>query len=301
MPKIKVPGSTSNLGSGFDCFGMALQIYLTVEIDFAKQLQIEVAGEGAEVIPRDENNLIFRATKKVLEAYSIEKKNLKIIIQNEIPLFRGLGSSGAAVIAGLLGGLKLVHQKLDDQKILNWANELEGHPENASASLLGGLTINCVENGQVIAKKIEVDPKLKAVLVIPEISISTHEARKILPEIVPHKQAVFNLQRSALLSYAFLNRDYSLLRLAMQDTLHQPYRKSLIPGYDIFEETAYENGALGVCISGSGSTILAFALASNVNFLQSALRKKVEELNIKSKIIQVNLNSQGVELISKSS
>jgi homoserine kinase len=293
--KARVPASTSNLGSGFDAFGLALQLYLAVQMEISPEgLQILPSGEGASHIPTHEGNLIFRSTKKLFEKVGQPLPGLKIIIENKIPLFRGLGSSGAATIAGLVCGARLANSNLPHEAILSLAQEIEGHPENAASSLLGGLTINCVEaNGQVICKKVEVDDKLKAVLLIPETTIATHEARRVLPKTVSHQDAVFNLQRSALLAHAFTSRDYDALKVAMQDKLHQPYRKHLIPHYDEFETLGYENGALGVCISGSGSTVLGLTLGDGKK-LQNCWEEKAASLSMKAQVIVTGIDSAGV-------
>lgn len=292
-----MPASTSNLGSGFDAFGLALQLYLTVEMEISSEgLQIQPSGEGASDIPRHEVNLIFRSAKKVFEKVGQPLPGLKIIMENQIPLFRGLGSSGAATIAGLVCAARLANLNLPPEEILSLAQAIEEHPENAASSLLGGLTINCVEaNGLVICKKVEVNEKLKVVLLIPETAISTYEARRVLPETVPHHDAVFNLQRSALLAYAFISRDYEALKAAMQDKLHQPYRKGLIPHYDEFETLGYQNDALGVCISGSGSTVLGLTLGDGKK-LQNCWQEKTNNLSMKAQVIVTGIDSRGVQV-----
>ncbi|MFQ5822697.1 MAG: homoserine kinase [bacterium] len=297
MVRVRVPASTSNLGSGFDTFGLALRLYLTVKMEISPEgLQIKTLGEGASEIPTNEENLIVTSAKKVFEKLSKPLPGLKIKIENQIPLFRGLGSSGAATIAGLLCAAKLTNSKLTNQQILSLANEIEGHPENAASSLLGGLTINCLEDGNVITKKVEADEKLKAVLLIPEITITTQDARRVLPQTVPHKDAVFNLQRSALLAHAFISRDYEVLRVAMQDKLHQPYRKQLIPTYDDLEKVGYKNGAFGVCISGSGSTILGLTFEDDKR-LRRSWQKKAYELNLKAVIVRLGIDVKGANFL----
>ncbi|MFQ5865809.1 MAG: homoserine kinase [bacterium] len=300
MVKVRVPASTSNLGSGFDAFGLALQLYLSIEMERSPYgWQILTLGEGAKEIPSNEENLIVKSAKKVFEKLSEPLPGLKMKIENQIPLFRGLGSSGAATIAGLLGAVQLANSGLTNQEILTLANEIEGHPENAASSLLGGLTINCVDKGQVISKKVDVDKNLRAVLLIPDVAISTHDARRALPRTVSHKDAVFNLQRSALLAHAFITRDYEALRVAMQDKLHQPFRKKLMPAYDEFESIAYQNGAIGVCISGSGSTILGLTLGKlgEGKQLQNFWQAKAQELNINAKVLRIGIDNTGVRII----
>lgn len=293
MVKVKVPASTSNLGSGFDTFGLALQLYLTVEIDtIPMALQIFNSGEGSSEIANDENNLVFKAIEKLFQTTGNKLPGLKIKTNNEIPLQRGLGSSAAAIIAGLICASELAGKNLEKDEILSIAADMEGHPDNAAACLYGGLTISCLDNSTILTRKVAVDESLNCVLMIPNDTISTKSAREVLPETVSHQDAVFNLQRSALLTEAFMSRNYEILSIAMKDKLHQPFRKHLIPGYDELEKTGYENGALGVCISGSGSTILGFSVTESEQ-LQKAWQEKVKELNIRARVISVPCDNTG--------
>lgn len=291
--KLKIPASTSNLGSGFDTFGMALNLYLTVEISLADSLKIRYSGEGEKDVALDATNLIYKTAAKVYEKAGTDLPPLTIHIDNPIPLCRGLGSSGAAIIAGLAGANKLLNDKFSNAELLNMANEIEGHPENVAASLYGGFTINCINNGEVISKKVEIAKPLKAVLLIPEATISTEDAREILPILVLREEAIFNVQRSALFSHTLLTGDYDSLKIAMQDKLHQPFRKQLLPGYDEFEKIAYENGALGVCISGSGSTLLCFT-EDKENLLQEKWHNLAEEKEIAGRVIVAEIDNNGL-------
>ena len=293
--KVKVPASTSNLGSGFDTFGLALNIYLTVEMQLSDALRIEYTGEGADDMVLDETNLVYKTAALLFEKAGQPVPPLSLKIENPIPLSRGLGSSGAAIIAGLVCANTFLVNRFSDRELLKMATSLEGHPENVAASLFGGLTINCVDEEEVVSAKVAIKSPLKLVLLIPALTISTSEARKVLPELVSHKEAVYNVQRSAMLSHVLINNDFKLLREALQDKLHQPFRKQLIPGYDEFESVAYENGALGVCISGSGSTILSFVIEDEER-LQTAWLVKAVELNLEGKVQVVQIENLGVKV-----
>ena len=291
--KVKVPGSTSNLGSGFDTFGLALGLYLEVMVEqTGNGLSIEATGIDSDKIPTDETNLIYRAMMAIFSRARCEIPDILLSIRNEIPLSRGLGSSGAATIAGLVCGNVLSAAALTNDDLLQLAAELEGHVENAAASLLGGFSVNCVEVKRVISQKVPADEDLKVVLIIPGVAISTNEARKVLPEKIPHSDAVFNVQRSALLTHCLMSRDYRLLKTAMQDKIHQPFRRSLVPGYERFEQTAYENGALGFCISGSGSAMLCFTQVSTEG-LETALRERALEQNLRVKVQLTGVENEG--------
>ncbi len=298
MVRVRVPGSTSNLGAGFDCFGAALQIYLEVEMNFAAAgFDITASGEGGAGIPADKSNLIFQAAQKIFSQTHQPLPALKIKIKNSIPVFRGLGSSGAAVVAGLLCANQLAAARLENSELLNLANELEGHPENAAASLLGGATINCIENGRVISKRFAIDDSLQAVIFLPNAAVSTHEARRVLPKTVTHADAVFNVQRSALLAHALIARDYGALKTAMQDRLHQPFRKHLIPSFDEFEKVGYASGALGVCISGSGSAILGITEKRAAMKLSAAWQALRLKLKIAGRVVACGFENSGAKIL----
>ena len=297
MVRVKVPASTSNLGSGFDTFGFALQLYLNVEMDtIPTGLEISNSGEGSSEIPRDENNLVFKAAEKLFQTTGNKLTGLKIKTNNEIPLQRGLGSSAAAIIAGLICASELAGKYLEKDEILSMASDMEGHPDNAAACLYGGLTMSCLDNSKILTRKIAIDENLNCVLMIPNDTISTKAARDVLPETVSHRDAVFNLQRSALLTEAFMSKNYEILSTAMKDKLHQPFRKHLIPGYDELEKTGYENGALGVCISGSGPTILGFAIHESEG-LEKAWQEKTRELNINARVVTLGCDNTGASII----
>ncbi|MCG8605903.1 homoserine kinase [bacterium] len=296
--KVTVPASTSNLGSGFDCFGLALQLFLTVTIESQSgHHEIILTGEGAQHLPTDESNLVLRSAHRLYEAIESPFPGLRITIDNEIPLSRGLGSSGAAIVAGLVGAMKLSEVTLPKKDLLSIACGIEGHPENAASSLFGGLTINCAEQANVQCSKIDVASELKAVVLIPDVPISTDEARQILPDTVTYRDAVFNLQRSALLANAFAKREYGALKLAMQDRLHQQYRKRLIPNYDTFETQGYENGALGICISGSGSSILGLA-EGTAETLKTSWQRLAQELTIPARVAVLEIDNEGARAVA---
>jgi len=296
MVTVRVPASTSNLGSGFDTFGLALKFYLTVKADFSKTAPIiQYKGGDLNSISIDDTNLVSRSAKTLFTKIGREPVPLDMTINNPIPLARGLGSSGAATIAGLVAANELLGRPLSGNDLLQTATDVEGHPENVSASFLGGLTISCLRGTENITRKIEIEHGLKAVLAIPDASVSTYQARKVLPAKISHQEAVFNVQRSALLSYAFLKGDFSIMREAMLDKLHQPYRKKLVPDYDLYEKTGYEAGALGVFISGSGSTIIAFTQESSLQ-IEKIWQEVALTTKIPARIMPLEISNGGVKV-----
>jgi homoserine kinase len=294
---LRIPASTSNLGSGFDALGLAIDLPLTVKFEIIQNgRQIRARGEGATLIEQEENNLLLQAFDRACREIGHESLSLKIEINNRIPLKRGLGSSGAAIVAGLAGANLLLGKKLSQHQLLNLANELEGHPENASASLLGGLTVNGVENGEVKFQRFLPSANWLAVAFIPELEIATHEARRVLPETLSREDAVKNVQRVAVLVSAFAKRDSSLLKFGVQDWLHQPYRKTLIPGFDDFMAAAYAAGAFAAFLSGSGSTMLAICAKQNARKILQAMAKTAARHHLTGKAAVLKFAKKGVQI-----
>jgi homoserine kinase len=293
---LRVPASTSNLGSGFDALGLAIDLPLTVKFEIIKNgRQIQARGEGAALIEQEKNNLLLQAFARVCREIGRALPPLQIAIDNRIPLKRGLGSSGAAIIAGLVGANLLLGKKLSRQQLLNLANEMEGHPENASASLLGGLTVNGVENGEVKLQRFVPPNDWVAAAFIPDLEIATPQARRVLPETLPRHEAVKNVQRVAVLVSAFAKRDVSLLKFGVQDWLHQPYRKALIPGFDDFLAAAYKAGAFAAFLSGSGSTVLAICAKRRARKIAAALAEVAIRNKLTGKAVVLKFANRGIK------
>jgi len=256
--QIKVPCSTSNLGSGFDTVSAALGLYLTlrVTVERGNRRKWTFCGE----IPPD--NIIDRALQSALQYLEVEPVALHIEVDNPIPLKRGLGSSGAAIIGGIKLAEWLSGKALDDSQILNLAFPLEGHPDNVAASLLGGWVISRVDSDRIAAERLKSALEARFVVCVPEVEVSTAEARKILPSGYSLEDVAYNLQRIALLVYALEAGRGELLKEATQDRIHQPYRARLVPGADRVLSLKgippeLERCVLSITISGSGSTMLA--------------------------------------------
>ncbi len=263
--EVRVPGSTSNLGAGFDCYALALQIYLTVRAtireDTEEPCRARSRGEGSSgSLPRDGENLVCRAISFVAAQRSVELPPLRLAVLNEIPLGRGLGSSAAAIIAGIKLFAHLFGQEFTDQQVLGYAKELEGHADNVAASLHGGLVVTCVgDDGGVLSVKKHWPPDIKVLVISPHVSLGTAQARAVLPPQVNHTDAVYNLQRAALFGAALDERRDDLLWESMRDRLHQPYRETLVPGLREALSITRRKGLLGISLSGAGPSVLALA------------------------------------------
>ena len=259
--RIRVPASTANLGSGFDVLGLALSLYNTIEMETTPRgVELTVEGEGAEHLQGEaKRSLVVRAAEAAFEYLGVTPPGLKIHLKNEIPFKRGLGSSGTACLAGVIGAAELTGRPLSRPEVLKLALTLEGHPDNITPSLVGGLTASCLSEGEVRYVKIPLPEAISVVAVIPEHQLSTAEARRVLPRQVPFADAVYNVSRAALLVGAMVAGDLSLLDEATRDRLHQPYRAKLVPGMEEVLEVARRGGALAAFLSGAGTTVVALA------------------------------------------
>jgi homoserine kinase len=263
--RIRVPSSTSNLGAGFDALGLALQFYLTLDVELADETSFTFSGEGAhELNSSAEDNLIHRAMRFIAGREGIELRPARFQVTNEIPLARGLGSSAAAIIAGFSAFEVVTGQRLSEQKLMNYATEMEHHSDNVTAALLGSFVVSCVDESQrVFAAKLNFPETIRAIVVIPNFKVRTEEARRVVPLTISRADAVFNIQRAALFVAALADGRGDLLGEAMRDRLHQPYRAPLVPGLAEILSLQQVPGLLGVALSGSGPTVFALA---NENF-----------------------------------
>jgi homoserine kinase len=258
--RVRPPASSANLGPGFDALGLALTVHDEVEVEITDGgLTVEIEGEGAADLPRTEDHLLVRSLRLAFDALGGQPPGLRLSCLNRIPHARGMGSSSAAIVAGLLAARALVDdgvKALDDQAVLELATSLEGHPDNVAACLLGGLTIAWTEDG--VARAVRRTPAVgvRPVLFIPEHRALTATARKLLPDQVPHADAAANAGRAALLIHA-LTADPELLLPATRDWLHQEYRASAMPASaDLVR--ALRGAGIPAFISGAGPTVLAF-------------------------------------------
>lgn len=298
--RIRIPATTTNLGPGFDCLGIALSLYNEIEVDYRNsatwKLNINIRGEGEKSLSRDKGNLIFRVMKSVIDRMHHSPLDIHMVLVNRIPLARGLGSSAAAIIGGLFIANKIIGNRLCTDEILKVAMKFEPHPDNVVPALLGGLCSTCkMEDGRIVYLRWEVHKRTSLVACIPEMEISTDTARKILPENIPFSNAVFSCSRAVLLLGALLNGKYEVLKFAMEDKFHQPYRKKLIPGMYEAIYAANKAGAFGSALSGSGSTVIAFAPRSDrvENRVGKEMQKAFAGKKIRSKYLILGINNKG--------
>ena len=268
MFKIQIPATSANLGAGFDALGLALTYYNYVEMEECDH--IDISSSDNLDIPTDERNLIYISAKDLFEVCGKKLDGLKIRQTNNIPMTRGLGSSSACIIAGLVGANKILGEPLTKDDLVDLSAQIEGHPDNTAPALLGGIVTAVFDGRKVHWVKQEVYTKLKFVAIIPDFELKTEMARACLPKEISHKDAVYNLSRAALFSASLLTGKFENLRTAVHDRLHQPYRMELIPRCREVFDIAYTHGAYGAYISGAGPTVMAIVDENNT-YLQEKL------------------------------
>ncbi len=279
MIKVRIPATSANLGSGFDSLGLAVTLYNYVFMEEAEGCRI-TAIDGAD-IPLDETNLVYTAAKYLYDLCGRPFSGLRILQENNIPLARGLGSSSACIVGGLFGANALLGEPVGRDEIINIAATIEGHPDNVTPAILGGLVTTALDSGKVFYVKQEIATDLRFVTFVPDFELQTSVARAALPKEISHKDAVFNLSRAALMSVSLYSGKYENLRTGADDRLHQPYRLSLIPGGKQAVSLAYDLGAYASYISGAGSTIMAIVDAREESFVARA-RKALDDLGLQA-------------------
>ena len=260
---VRVPATSANCGPGFDSLGLALTLYNDFTFTISDEtfgFSLEVEGEGKDSFHASGRNMAFASFLAVWNKITDHKRiGIDVHMHNQVPKSRGLGSSSTAIVAGVTAASILSGANLTLDEILQEANAMEGHPDNVAPAIYGGFTISFQENG--VAHTLRTIPKmpLQFIAVVPDMQLSTHMAREAIPKEIPHPDAVFNSSRTALLVAALLENRPDLLQYALEDKLHQPYRAKLIPGLTEVFAAGEEAGAYKCIISGSGSTLLAYA------------------------------------------
>ncbi|MHA7962549.1 homoserine kinase [Paenibacillus sp. CAU 1782] len=298
---VKVPASTANLGPGFDTLGMALSLFAWVEMSVpaSGETTFDLHGEGMETLPRDKSNLLYKVAQLVFKEAGAELPELHIAMYSDIPLTRGLGSSASAIVGALVAANALIGEPLSVQALFQLATELEGHPDNVGASLFGGIVVSAWEQGeQAQHVKLQPPPQLETLVAIPAFQLSTEKARHALPAAVDRADAVYNVGRSSLLVAALASGELELLRHALGDRLHQPYRAPLIPGMTEILARAGEFGALGAALSGAGPTLIAFvdAASSDKAALESFLQETLQKEGIAAQTLWLAPYSDGPQV-----
>ncbi len=294
--KIETPATTANLGPGFDCLGLALDWWNTIVVERAAEWKIQVRGL-TENIPADRSNMTIEHMRLFFKHIGKPLPPARVAMTNRIPIGRGLGSSAAALVGGLVAGNALAGEPLSRFELLELANEFEGHPDNVSAALFGGFTVSTFEGARVTSASVEPPRAWRAVLFIHDHALSTKFARKILPKKIPRADAVYNIGRAALLTFAFLTENPELLHVGTQDRLHQPYREHLVDGMAELLAAARQAGAGGAALSGAGPSLLALAPSPKIAArVRDAMRETARARQVNGEVHIVKLSAQGARV-----
>ena len=289
---IRVPATTANLGPGFDAFGCALSLYTDVTFE-ETEAGLEITGCPEEFAGPD--NLAYVSYCAALATMSEELRGVKIHIEADIPVCRGLGSSAALLVAGAMGANVLRGNKLSTQGLLNITNAMEGHPDNLAPAFFGGLTASMVDNGLPVCVNFPLHPDWEFLALVPDFDLPTTLARQALPTEYDRNDAVYNIAHGALVLKALELGDEKLLRNAMQDRIHQPYRKKMIADYDKIESLIRTTGA-AFCLSGAGPTLLCITRNPG---LEEKLAKKLDSITTANwQMIPLHVEFQGAHVIA---
>ena len=290
MVKISVPATSANLGPGFDTLGLALNLRNEVIITPSKYQSINVKGESASFLKQKDNNMFINIFNDFYENLTKRRQNFRFEFINNIPLSRGLGSSSAVIISAIASAYKICGVDIKKSKLLNLAYSYENHPDNIAPAVYGGFTVSITKNFEVITLKKGIPSYLKAVIVIPNRSISTVYSRKALPFKYSKEDTAFNIGHSSILTAAFFSQKWDILKEASKDKIHQFYRMKQMPELFEVQKIALENGALMSTLSGSGSSFFNMVLKDDESNLVSKLMEKFTHF----KIISLDFDNDGV-------
>ncbi|RAI10620.1 MAG: homoserine kinase [Candidatus Melainabacteria bacterium] len=307
----RVPATTANLGPGFDCLGLALPIYniITIEETVMPSTGIEVNVmkdfENAELIeeldsiPNDKDNIVYKAVEILYNLVGQDPSEIKINIKSSIPIAKGLGSSASVIVGGLMAANDLLGNPADEAALLSIATEAEGHPDNVVPAILGGLVMSSMEDdGSVIYRRLDWPEDWHITVCIPDFELATNISRSVLPEKVPMEDAKFNARRLAMLIHAIDTVDAKLMKSALEDKLHQPYREKLIPGFkEIKEALKHEENVLGTVISGAGPSIVIISQKNNLEKIYQTVKEIWDNMNVHCDIRTLTVEKCGASKV----
>ena len=301
---IRVPATSANLGPGFDCLGMAVDLWNETTVTRGKS-SVKIRGEGADLLPTDDSNLVATSAQHAFQALGVDRMELVFECVNKVPLTRGLGSSSAATVTGIAAAFAFANQDLADAKtrerMFAIAADIEGHPDNAAPAVFGGCQIGIHVNETPadhgwITSRVPISDELKAVAFVPDFSMQTEEARGILPNTLTRSDAVFNIGRAAMLVHALSSGRWDLIRHATDDRLHQPQRiKHLFPRFRPIARGALDAGAHGVFLSGAGPTIMALATDRFMTICYE-MSENARKAQIEGEAMVLDISNDGVQI-----
>ncbi|MDD5945812.1 MAG: homoserine kinase [Clostridia bacterium] len=298
MLHIKVPATSANMGPGFDSIGVALELYNELWVEETES-GIEIVSKNNRNIPKGDKNLIYSTIKGFFEEEGIKMPGLKLTQYDNIPMTRGLGSSAACIVAGLLAANAVSGKNYSVDELAQRAARLEGHPDNSNPALMGGMIVGAMYEGGMKCVKLSIPDNMTFAVMIPDFALSTSESRSVLPTEYSRKEVVFNESRTGLLVASVMTGNLDNLRVAMDDAIHQPYRKKLIRGYEEIFAAAAENGSKAEYLSGAGPTLMAIVTDDNAEAFAEKMRTVFDKLPDKweLKLLKPEMNGAVVEKV----
>jgi homoserine kinase len=298
MIRVKVPATTANIGPGFDSLGIALQLYNIIEVEEINfGLEINIPVEDQAYIETNEHNLVYQAMKRLFDAVNIHPQGLRINLINNIPIARGLGSSAACIVGGLVVANELLNNPLKKEEIIYLAATMDGHTDNILPAFVGGLTVGSLLENEVKYVKMDLPTQLKLLAIIPDFHFSTKKARSLLPKNVPIEDAVFNISRVGLLVASLVTSHFENLSEATKDKIHQPYRKDFIPYWEEITSKLMKIGTKGYFLSGSGPTIMGI-LDGDYKNIEDEMVNFLSHFDQGYKVTVLDVCHNGLEVIN---
>ena len=297
---VKVPATSANLGPGFDALGLALDLWNEAEFipTKNKKISVTIEGEGCNKLPTDQTNSVVEAALQVYELAGRSCDGMRIHCINRVPLGSGLGSSSAALLTGMLGANAMLGEPFSREEILKLAIETEGHPDNVAPAMLGGLVASIIHESHVLSLRLSLTGQhtpIHITVVSPDFDFPTKQARALLPRQIDRKDAIYNISRAVIVTEAFRLGDLDMLKEAMTDKLHQPYRIPLIPGAQSAMEAMKQAGASAVALSGAGPSLIAFS-PKRETAIGKAGQQAFAEAGLQSRIFKLKINRKGAQV-----
>ena len=294
MIKVRVPASTANLGSGFDCMGIALSLYSEATFEEIESgLEINIKDSSREYLPCDETNYVYRAMDLVFKKANKYPSGIRITSNTDIPITRGLGSSSASLALGLCGANEMIGTPFSKEELLDMASKIEGHPDNVTPAFMGGFTVSVIEKNHVLYTKTEIPSNIKFAAMIPNFYLATKKARGILPKTVPHKNAVYNIAHAAYMASAVSKGDFSAFDIGVKDKIHQKYRFEMISSAEFIIRSAKRFGASCGYLSGAGPTVISVVNKDHDEFEDNMNR--LIKTNLKNwRLVMLSADNHGV-------
>ncbi|AVQ38462.1 homoserine kinase [Clostridium sporogenes] len=289
MIEVRVPATSANIGPGFDCLGVAVNMYNKF---FVEEIKEGLIFEGCEDKFKNEDNLIYVAMKKCFDKIGYKPTGLRIKMESDIPVSRGLGSSAACVVGGIVSANELAGRVLNKKELLDLAVEVEGHPDNVNPAFCGGMTVSISDNKEIIYSKVKVSEGIKFCALIPDFTLSTEKARTVLPKSIDYKDGIFNVGRTALMVSALNNGDFHLIKHACKDKLHQDYRAKLIENFYSIKKQCEKLNSLGVFLSGAGPTIMVM-IKEEENYFSKNIKVFLDTLKNKWEVRELKIDNIG--------